>query len=48
MYPGKMQKVKAEYKRLYPARKVETWWGRLQVAMFVFLALAAIFLGFFR
>ena len=48
MYPGKMQKIKAEYKRLYPAGKVETWRVRLQVAMFGFLALAAIFLGFFR
>jgi hypothetical protein len=48
MYPGKMQKIKAEYKRLYPTGKVETWRVRLQVTMFVFLALAAIFLGFFR
>jgi len=47
MYPGKMQKIKAEYKRLYPTGKVETWRVRLQIAMFVFLALAAIFLGFF-
>ena len=48
MYPGKMQKIKAEYKRLYPTGKVETWRVRLQVAMFVFLALAAIVLGFLR
>jgi hypothetical protein len=48
MYPGKMQKIKAEYKRLYPAGKVETWRVRLLVAMCGFLALAAIFLGFFR
>jgi len=24
MYPGKMQRIRAEYKRLYPAGKVET------------------------
>ena len=48
MYPGKMQKIKAEYKRLYPTGMVETWRLRLQIAMFVFLALAAIFLGFFK
>jgi len=41
MYPGKMQKVKAEYKRLYPTGKVETWRVRLLVATFVFLALAS-------
>ena len=44
MYPGKMQKIKAEYTRLYPMGRVETWRVRLQVAMFVFLALAAVFL----
>ena len=48
MYPGKMQKIKAEYKRLYPTGKVEAWRLRLQIAMFAFLALAAIFLGFLR
>lgn len=49
MYPGKMQKIKAEYKRLYPTGRIETWRLRLQIAMFAFLALAAIFLlGFFR
>jgi len=48
MYPSKMQKIKAEYKRLYPTGKVETWRLSLQIAMFAFLALAAIFLGFFR
>jgi hypothetical protein len=48
MYPGKMQKIKAEYKRLYPTGKIETWRLRLQIAMFAFLAVAAIFLGFFR
>lgn len=48
MYPGKMRKIKAEYKRLYPTGTVEAWRMRLQIAMFAFLALAAIFLGFFR
>jgi hypothetical protein len=38
-----MQKIKAEYNLLYP-----TWRVRLQIAMFAFLALAALFLGFFR
>jgi hypothetical protein len=47
MYPGKMQKVKAEYKRLYPTGRVEIWRLRLQIAMFAFLARTAIFLGFF-
>jgi len=48
MYPGKMQKIKAEYKRLYPAGSIEIWRLRLQLAMFAFLALAVIFLAFFR
>lgn len=48
MYPGKMQKIKADYKRLYPTGKVETWRVTLQIAMFAFLALAAICLGFLR
>ena len=48
MYPGKMQKIKAAYKSLYPTGKVEIWRVRLQIAMFAFLVLAAIFLGFFR
>ncbi len=48
MYPGKMQKIKAQYKRLYPTGKVENWRVRIQIAMFAFLALAAIFLGFLR
>ena len=38
----------AEYKRLYPTGKVETWRVTLQIAMFAFLALAAISLGFLR
>ena len=48
MYPSKMQRIKSEYRRLYPTGKVETWRMRFQIAMFAFLALAAIFLGFLR
>jgi hypothetical protein len=45
MYPAKMQKIKAEYRRLYPVGKLETWRQTAQIAMFAFLALAAIVLG---
>jgi hypothetical protein len=48
MYSGKMQRIKAEYIRLYPTGKIETWRVALQIATFAFLALAAIFLGFFK
>ena len=48
MNPGKMQKIKAEYRRLYPAGTLETWRVRCQIAMFALLALAATFLGFLR
>jgi hypothetical protein len=48
MYPGKMQKIKSEYKRLYPAGKIEAWRMALQIAGFGFLALAAIWLGFLK
>ncbi len=48
MYPGKMAKIKAEYKRLYPKGRVEFWRFVLQAAVFVFLALAAIAGGFLR
>ena len=48
MYPGKMQKIKAEYKRFYPTGRVETWRVTLQAAMVAFLALAAISLGFLK
>lgn len=34
MHPGKTQKIKAEYKRLYPTGKLETWRVRLQIAIF--------------
>ena len=45
---GKMQKIKADYRRLYPTGKVEAWRVTLQIAMFAFLGLAAICLGFLK
>jgi hypothetical protein len=48
MYPGKMQKIRAAYERLYPTGKVDVWRRTLQIASFAFLALAAIASGFFR
>jgi hypothetical protein len=48
MYPGKMQKITAEYKRLFPAGRVDFWRRAFQSGFFVFLALTAIFSGFFK
>jgi hypothetical protein len=48
MHPSKMQQIKAEYNRLYPAGKLETWRKTVQIATFAFLARAAIFLGFLK
>jgi len=48
MYPGKMQKIKAEYHRLYPNGRVDAWRSTFQIGLFVFLALAAITSGFFK
>lgn len=48
MYPGKMQKIKAEYNRLYPKGRIDLWCRILQIAMFVFLALTAIAGGFLK
>ena len=48
MYPGKMRRIKAEYKRLYPNGRVNLWRIVLQAAMFVFLALTAIASGFLK
>ena len=39
MYPGKMARIKREYKRLYPAGRVEFWRMTLQLAGFGFLIL---------
>jgi hypothetical protein len=48
MYPSKMQKIKAEYHRLYPTGRVDAWRSTFQIGLFVFLALAAITSGFFK
>ena len=48
MYPGKMQKIKAQYHRLYPTGRVDAWRITFQIGSFVFLALAAITSGFFK
>ena len=48
MYPGKMQNIKMQYRQFYPNGRLESWRSRFQIAMFAFLALAAIFLGFLK
>jgi len=48
MYPGKMQKIKAAYKRLYPDGRIEQFRVIAQVAMFVFLAFTALSAGFLK
>ena len=48
MCPGKMQKIKAEYKRFYPTGRVEAWRISLQTAAFAFFAIVAITSGFFN
>jgi hypothetical protein len=48
MYPGKMQKIQAEYKRLYPKGKVDLWRRVFQIAFFVFMAATALASGFLR
>lgn len=48
MYPGKMRKIKVEYKRLYPDGRVNLWRSLFQAGMFVFLALTAIVGGFLK
>jgi hypothetical protein len=42
MYPTKMAKIKREYKRLYPAGRVEFWRFAFQIAGFVFIGLMVI------
>jgi len=48
MYPGKMRRIKAEYKRYYPEGRVEFWRMAFQVGGGVFLALTAIACGFLK
>jgi hypothetical protein len=48
MYPGKMARIKEEYRRLHPKGKLEIWRVTIQTSMFVFLFLTAIAVGFFK
>ena len=48
MYPEKMRRLKADYKRLYPKGRVNFWRSLFQAAMFFFLALSAIASGFLK
>ena len=48
MYPGKMQKIKTAYKRLYPDGKIERFRIIAQIAMFLFAAFTAITAGFLK
>ena len=47
-YPGKMQKIKQEYKRLYPNGRMETLRVAFVIAFFVFLALALVDIRFLK
>jgi hypothetical protein len=48
MHPAKMAKVKREYKRLYPSRKIDLIRRIFRYAGFTFMALMLIPLGFFK
>jgi len=48
MYPGKMARIKQEYKRLYPFGKIDLARRICQYVAFVFAALLLIPLGFFK
>jgi hypothetical protein len=48
MHPVKMANVKAEYRRLYPAGRIDLMRQILQYAGFGFLVLSLVPLGFFR
>jgi hypothetical protein len=48
MHPNKMAKLKKEYRRLYPAGKVDLWRRIFQYAALLFLALTLIPLGAFK
>lgn len=47
-YPGKMQKIMADYRQLYPHGRLNLWGRALQIAGFLCIGLAAIAAGFFR
>ena len=46
MYPGKMQRIGRHYKRLYPEGETNRWRVGLQIAAFLFFALAVLAAGF--
>ena len=48
MYPGKMTRIRAEYRRFYPRGRVDLWRLMFQWAMFGFLGLTAISAGFLQ
>jgi len=48
MHPTKMARIKREYKRLYPSGKIDLMRLIFQYAMFAFLVLLLIPLGFFK
>jgi hypothetical protein len=48
MCPGRMQKIQAEYKRLYPKGKVDLWRRVFQIAFFIFMTATALASGFLR
>lgn len=48
MHPMKMARVRNEYKRLYPAGKIDLMRRLFQYAAFIFVGLLLIPLGFFK
>jgi hypothetical protein len=48
MYPGKMQKIQAEYRRFYPKGRVDLWRKVFEVACFIFMAATALVSGFLK
>lgn len=48
MYPREMQRLKAEYRRLYPNGRVEFWRMAFQLTGFVCLVLTALVSGFLK
>jgi hypothetical protein len=48
MHPTKMARIKREYTRLYPSGKIDLMRLIFQYAMFAFLVLLLIPLGFFK
>jgi hypothetical protein len=48
MYPGKMKRIRCEYRRLYPRGKTDRLRRIFQIAALLFWGLLLIPLGFFR